>query len=298
MARQISGDVVAAAEAGQHRNGFQNPFHLQRNPDRHCAARRQHRPCRRANPVQQRNHPQPVALEPHPRRGCLRHEHDRRSRRHARRRSGRGGENGSPLSTQHRLGRFRHHRRQCLHQCRRRTCPALWQYPRSGSRRRSSSRRRPCAGHAAHPAQGQHGLRPQAPFHWRGRNPRHRHRGGTEALSATGRARHGADRCARSAGRRQSAVVPASRDRWRNVGFRADAAAGVGIRSCAYSADSRPAREAFALVCAGGSERRREQPSRRRAGKRLVLVRPCHRCGNRPKRHPARCTLETARRHV
>ena len=149
MAQQISGQKRAAAEARNHGRSLGHSGHLPRDGTRHRAARRQHRPGGRPDSVSWRSAAEPEADEPNPRRGCARHDHDRRSRRHAGRGAGRRRRGRTSVSAQPGLGRLLHHRRQYLHQCRRQSCAALWHDAGAGAGAGSGAGGRAGAAHAA-----------------------------------------------------------------------------------------------------------------------------------------------------
>ena len=75
-------------------------------------------------------------------------------------------------------------RRQHRDQCGRRERAALRQYPRPRARARSGARGRADLERSQGSAQGQYGLRPEEPLHRVGRDARHHHRRGAEAVSA------------------------------------------------------------------------------------------------------------------
>ena len=136
-------------------------------------------------------------------RGRRRERHDhRRGRRAAGRAARRRRRGRHALSAVARLGRQLHDRRQPVHQRRRHGRASLRQHARARAGHRGRARRWQRASGAARPAQGQHGLRPEAALHRRRRHARHRHRGGDEALPGR-RARRPprSSRCLRSSAR-------------------------------------------------------------------------------------------------
>ena len=96
------------------------------------------------------------------------------SRLRARRAAGRRRRGEPPAADVARIRRQRHARRHRLHQCRRHGGPALRHDARAGARPRGRAARRARARPAVRPAQGQHGLRPQAALHRRRGHARRR----------------------------------------------------------------------------------------------------------------------------
>ena len=150
---------------------------------RHRAAGRQYRP-RRGRRAAQGHRAVPGAARPHPRGQRLQRHHHRRSRLYPEERPGCGQGGGLHLPPVARLRRLLPDRRQHRDQCGRRERAALRQYPRPRSRARSGSGRRADLERSQGSAQGQYGLRPEESLHRVGRDARHYHRRGAEAVSA------------------------------------------------------------------------------------------------------------------
>ena len=207
--RALSRPHAAGAAPRLGRRSRGDPQARQRDRDRGRAAGRQHRPCRRPDPVRRRGGAGAHPPRPHPRgRRDLEH-HDLRSGRRARQGAGGGRRRGPPVSALARRRGQLHHRRQSLDQCRRHRCGGVWRRPRPRDGRRGGARRRPGDAPPQQAQEGQHRLRPQEPVHRRRRHARHHHRRGAQALSGAEERR---DRLRRGAHRR---TPRSSSSRWR-----------------------------------------------------------------------------------
>ena len=110
--------------------------------------------------------------------------HDRRGGRHALARARSRSCRGPALSAASPLGGDLHHRRQSFHQCRGHRGARVRHCALACARPRSGARRRPRARQPQQAQEGQYRLRPQQPFHRRGRHARRDHRRGAPSHSA------------------------------------------------------------------------------------------------------------------
>ena len=170
---------AAAKEVAAHRGP------LQRGANRHRAAGRQHRACRRTDAGLERRGDHP--LDPAPARDPggrpRRRRHDLRSGRHPCRGPGRRARRRPALSPVAGVGGKLHHRRQCLDQRRRRDRNRLRQYPRPRHRGRGGACRWSDRQWLKQAAQGQYRLRCEGPLHRRRGHARRGHCRFAEAFS-------------------------------------------------------------------------------------------------------------------
>ena len=204
VARPLSRQGGARAQARRHRRSLLDPQARQRDQDGDRAARRQYRPRRRSDPVRKRTRGGRLARAAQSRaRHRPRLEHvDGRGGAYARASASRRRERGPAVPFEPCLGGKRANRRRARDQCRRHGGSRLWQRAGACARTRSRACRRRGVERAQILAQGQFGLRPQGPHRRVGGDARHHHGRGAPPLpqgrreghlhGGLGRARNGA----------------------------------------------------------------------------------------------------------